>query len=63
MQLCSDCNILFIDHSKNINPHKHLNRTKLHFNITGNRIFVDNIKPFQIKCYWHVGQGSNMSDF
>ena len=44
MQLCRDCNIPFIDHSKNINPHKHLNRSKLHFNITCNRIFVDNIK-------------------
>ena len=41
MQLCRDCNIPFIDLSKNINPHKHLNISKLHFNITGNRIFVD----------------------
>ena len=30
MQLRRDCNIPFIDHSKNINPHKHLNRSKLH---------------------------------
>ena len=43
IQLCRDCNIRFTDHSKNINPHKHLNRSKLHFNITGNRIFVNNI--------------------
>ena len=50
MQLCRDCNIPFIDHSKNINPHKHLNRSKLHFNITGNRIFVD-VKRFLIKYY------------
>ena len=44
IQLCRDCNIPFIDHSKNINPHKHLNST-------GNRIFVDNIKRFLIKYY------------
>ena len=50
MRLCRDCNIPFIDHSKNINPHKHLNRSKLHFNITGNRIFVD-VKRFLIKYY------------
>ena len=62
MQLCRDCNIPFIDHSKNINPHKHLNRSKLHFNITGNRIFVDNITRFLIKYYCHVGQGSNIND-
>ena len=49
IQLYRDCNIPFIDHSKNINPHKHLNRSKLHFNITGNRIFVDNNKRFLIK--------------
>ena len=34
----------------------------MHFNITGNRIFVNNIKRFLIKYYWHVGQGSNISD-
>ena len=51
MQLCRDCNILFTDHSKNINPHKHLNRSKLHFNFTGDRIFVDDIKRFLIKYY------------
>ena len=39
-----------------------MNRSKLHFNITDNRIFVDNIKRFLIKYYWHVGQGSNISD-
>ena len=62
MQLCRDCNIPFIDHSENINPHKHFNRNKLNFNITGNKIFVDNIKRFLIKYYWHVGKGSNISD-
>ena len=25
-------------------------------------IFEDNIKRFLIKCYWHVGQGSNITD-
>ena len=45
IQLCRDCNIPFIDHSKNKHyVDKHLNRNKLHFNITGNRIFLDNIK-------------------
>ena len=39
-----------------------MNRSKLHFNITGNRIFVDNIKLFVIKYYRDVGQGSNISD-
>ena len=62
MQLCGDCNIPFINQSNNINPHKHLNRSKLHFNITGNRIFVANIKLFVIKCDRDVGQGSNISD-
>ena len=62
IQLCRDCNIPFIDHSKNINPHKHLNRSKLHFNITGNRMFIDNIKRFLIKYYGHAGQGSNIND-
>ena len=51
IQVCRDCNTPFIDHSKNINPHKHLNSSKLHFNITRNRIFVDNIKRFLIKYY------------
>ena len=51
MQVCRDCNTPFIDHSKNINPQKHLNSSKLHFNITRNRIFVDNIKRFLIKYY------------
>ena len=51
MQLCGGCNIPFINQSNNINPHKHLNRSKLHFNITGNRIFVANIKLFVIKYY------------
>ena len=31
--------------------------------MTGNRSFVGNIKRFLIKYYWHVGQGSNISDF
>ena len=52
IQLCRDCNVPFIDHSKNIIIHKHLNRSKLHFNITGNRIFVDNIKAFPNKILW-----------
>ena len=43
MQLCREWDIPFIDHSKNLNPHKHLNRNTLHYNITGNRISVDNI--------------------
>ena len=51
MQFCRDCNIPFIDHSKNINPHEPLNRSKLRFNITGNKIFVNNIKRFLVKCY------------
>ena len=51
MKSYRDCKVPFIDHSKNINPHKHVNRSKLHFDITGNRIFVENIKRFLIKYY------------
>ena len=61
IQLYRDCNIPFIDHSKNINPHKHLNRSKSHFNVTGNRTFVDNIKRFLIKYYCHADQRSNIN--
>ena len=38
-------NIPVINHS-NINPKRHLNRSKLHFNNYGNSVFVKNIRNF-----------------
>ena len=44
-EACSKENIPVINH-KNINPKRHLNRSKLHFNNYGNSIFVKNIRNF-----------------
>ena len=38
-------NIPVISHN-NINPKRHLNRSKLHFNNYGNSVFVKNIRSF-----------------
>ena len=44
-EACSKENIPVINHN-NINPKRHLNRSKLHFNNYGNSIFVKNIRNF-----------------
>ena len=44
---CHEENIPVMNHS-NINPKRHLNRSKLHFNNYGNSFFVTNITNFDI---------------
>ena len=44
-EACSKENIPVINHN-NINPKRHLNRSKLHFSNYGNSIFVKNIRNF-----------------
>ena len=44
-EACHEENIPVINHN-NINPKRHLNRSKLHFNNYGNSIFVKNIRNF-----------------
>ena len=44
-EACHKENIPVINHS-NINPKRHLNRSKLHFNNYGNSVFVKKIRNF-----------------
>ena len=44
-EACHEENIPVINNN-NINPKRHLNRSKLHFNNYGNSIFVKNIRNF-----------------
>ena len=44
-EACHEENIPVINNN-NINPKRHLNRSKLHFNNHGNSIFVKNIRNF-----------------
>ena len=40
--MCENDNILFIDHSRSIDPRKNLNNSKLHLNIKGSNKLRDN---------------------
>ena len=42
---CHEKNIPVINHS-NINPRRHLNRSKLHFNSYSNSVFIKNVTNF-----------------
>ena len=46
---CQEGNIPFLFHSDIIEPSKHLNKSKLHFNIQGMRVFAENISDFFTK--------------
>ena len=39
--MCKEMNISFLLHKESIDPHKHLNESKLHFNSNGIKIFAE----------------------
>lgn len=43
IEICKEINIPFVDHSWHINPNKHLNTNKLHFDVAGYKTDVDNL--------------------
>ena len=45
-RLCTNENILLIDHSRSIDPRKHLNNSKLHLNIRGSNKLRDNFVKY-----------------
>ena len=47
--MCQERNISFLSHSDIIDPSKHLNESKLHFNRQGMRVFAENISGFLTK--------------
>ena len=47
--MCQERNIPFLSHSDIIDPSKHLNESKLHFNRQGMRVFAENISGFLTK--------------
>ena len=50
-ETCAKKDIAIITHS-NINPNRHLNKSRLHVNDTGISMFVRNFKVFLINFDW-----------
>ena len=47
--MCEERNISFLSHDESIDPSKHLNESKLHFNSNGIKIFAENVSRFLVK--------------
>ena len=51
--MCKERNISFPSHDESIDPSKHLNVSKLHFNSNGIKIFAESFSRFLVKLNWH----------
>ena len=47
--MCQERNISFLSHDESIDPSKHLNKSKLHLNSSGIKIFAENFCRFVVK--------------
>ena len=47
--MCKERNISFPSHDESIDPSKHLNVSKLHFNSNGIKIFAESFSRFLVK--------------
>ena len=47
--MCKERNISFLSHDESIDPSKHLNKSKLHLNNSGIKIFAENFSRFLVK--------------
>ena len=47
--MCKERNISFLSHDESIDPSKHLNKSKLHLNSSGIKIFAENFSRFLVK--------------
>ena len=47
--ICKERNISFLSHDERIDPRKHLNESKLHFNSNGIKIFAEKFSRFLAK--------------
>ena len=47
--MCKERNISFLSHDESIDPSKHLNKSKLHLNSNGVKIFAENVSRFLVK--------------
>ena len=47
--MCKERNISFLSHDESIDPSKHLNKSKLHLNSSGIKIFAENFCRFLVK--------------
>ena len=47
--MCKERNISFLSHDESIDPSKHLNKSKLHLNNRGIKIFAENVSRFLVK--------------
>ena len=46
---CEETNISFLSHDESIDPCKHLNKSKVHSNSNGVKIFAENVCRFLVK--------------
>ena len=60
-EACREENIPMTNH-KNINPKRHLNQSKFHFNNYGNSVFVKNIRNVLSNLIWRDGR-DNSDDY
>ena len=58
--ICQERNILFLSHSDIIDPSQYVNKSKLHFNRQGIRVFAENISGFLAKLNSHQHRNSNI---
>ena len=47
--MCKERNISFLSHDESIDPSKHLNKSKLHLNSNGIKVFAENFSRFLVK--------------
>ena len=47
--MCKERNISFLSHDESIDPSKHLNKSKLHSNSNGVKIFAENVSRLLVK--------------
>ena len=47
--MCKESNISFLSHDESIDPSKHLNKSKLHLNSNGIKIFAEHSSRFLLK--------------
>ena len=47
--MCKERNISFLSHDESIDPRQHLNKSKLHSNSNGVKIFAENVSRFLVK--------------
>ena len=59
--MCKERNISFPSHDESIDPSKHLNVSKLHFNSNGIKIFAESFSRFLVKLNWHQQRKTNLN--